>query len=87
MEREMKMKRLFLLTVILMTGVVAQAAPKVMTLDEYLAQKKANAEKNGKVFDEAAAKKAFDKKDLDKDGKWSIEEQTPAPKPATEPTK
>lgn len=76
------MKRLFLLTAILMTGVVAQAAPaaKVLTLDEYLAKQKANAEKNNKTYDEAKAKAAFDKKDLDKDGKLSVEEQAPAPK-------
>ncbi len=74
------MKRLFLLTVILMAGVMAQAAPKAdVTLDEYLATTKANKEKNGKEYDEAAAKKAFDKKDLDKDGKLSVEEQAAVP--------
>ena len=75
------MKRLFLLTVFLMAGVVAQAAPKgPVTLDEFLAKQKANAEKNGKEFNEDKAKERFAKKDLDKDGVLSVEEQAPAPK-------
>jgi hypothetical protein len=76
------MKRLFLLAVFLMAGVVAQAAPKEpMTLDQYLAQKKASAEKRNAAYDEAKAKRDFDKKDLNKDGVLSVEEQTPAPAP------
>jgi hypothetical protein len=82
------MKRLFLLTVFLLAGVVAQAAPRVvMTLDEFLAKKKGEAEQRGNVFDEAKAKKQFDAKDLDKDGKLSIEEQTPPLKANKAPTK
>jgi hypothetical protein len=77
------MKRLFLLVVFLMAGVVAQAAPKgPLTLDEFLAKRKASAEKKGEAFDEAKAKEKFAKKDLDKDGVLSVEEQTPAPKKA-----
>jgi len=72
------MKRLFLLIVFLMAGVVAQAAPKEpLTLDAFLAKQKATAEKNGKEFDEAKAKERFAKKDLDKDGTLSVEEQAP----------
>ncbi|MEI8205910.1 MAG: hypothetical protein WCG03_03440 [Kiritimatiellales bacterium] len=64
-----------------MAGVVAQAAPKgPVTLDEYLAKQKASADKKGSAFDEAKTKKDFDKKDVNKDGKLSVEEQTPAPK-------
>ena len=74
------MKRLFLLTVFLMAGAVAQAEKAPMTLDAFLAKQKANAEKNGKEFDEAKAKERFAKKDLDKDGVLSVEEQAPAPK-------
>jgi len=77
------MKRLFLLIVFLMAGVVAQAAPAPkapLTLDAYLAKQKANAEKKGTEYDEAKAKEAFAKKDLNKDGVLSVEEQTPAPK-------
>lgn len=79
------MKRLFLLTVILMAGVMAQAAPKAaVTLDEYLATTKANREKNGKEYDEAKVKAQFEKKDLDKDGKLSVEEQAAVPAPKAE---
>ncbi|MEI7850798.1 MAG: hypothetical protein WCH86_03115 [Kiritimatiellales bacterium] len=77
------MKRLFLLTVFLMAGIVAQAAPAPktpMNLEAYLAKQKANAEKKGTEFDEAKAKEAFAKKDLDKNGILSVEEQAPAPK-------
>jgi hypothetical protein len=70
------MKRLFLLVIFLMAGVVAQAAPKgPLTLDEWIAKRKANAEKKGEEYDEAKAKASFEKKDLDKDGKLSVEEQ------------
>jgi hypothetical protein len=70
------MKRLFLLVVFLMAGVVAQAAPKgPLTLDEWIAKRKASAEKKGEAFDEAKAKSSFEKKDLDKDGTLSVEEQ------------
>jgi hypothetical protein len=82
------MKRLFLLAVILMTGMVAQAAPKSpSTLDEYLAKKKASAEKKGETFDEAKAKAKFAQQDLNKDGTLSVEEQTPAPKADKAPAK
>lgn len=75
------MKRLFLLTVFLMAGVVAQAAPKgPLNLEEFLARQKALAEKQGREFKEADAKRNFEKKDLDKDGMLSIEELAPAPK-------
>ena len=77
------MKRLFLLTAVLMLGIVAQAAPKgPVTLDEYLAKQKATAEKKGAAFDEAKAKAAFEKRDLNHDGVLSVEEQAPAPKKA-----
>jgi len=72
------MKRLFLLTVFLMAGAVAQAAEKSpMNLDQWIAAKKAAAEKNGKEFNEAKTKEQFEKKDLDKDGILSVEEQAP----------
>ena len=72
------MKRLFLLVVFLLAGVVAQAAPKgPLTLDEYLAKRKARAEKKGLEYDEAKEKSSFAKKDLDKDGTLSVEEQAP----------
>ena len=77
------MKRLFLLIVFLMAGIVAQAAPapkEPQTLDQYLAAQKAKAEKKGSAFDEAKSKEAFAKKDLDKNGILSAEEQAPAPK-------
>ena len=74
------MKRLFLLMVLMMAGAVAQAAPKEITLEQFIASKKAAAEKSEIEFNEAAAKKQFDKKDLNKDGKLSVEEQAPAPK-------
>ena len=82
------MKRLFLLTVFLMAGVVAQAAPKEpQTLEQYLAKRKASAEKKGESFDEAKAKESFAKKDLDKNGILSVEEQAPAPKADQAPAK
>ena len=74
------MKRLFLLAVILMAGAIVQAEPKGLTLEEFIAQRKAGAEKKGEAFDEAKAKATFDKKDLNKDGVLSAEEQAPAPK-------
>ncbi len=74
------MKRLFLLTVFLMAGVVAQAAPKAVNLEEFLVRQKALAEKQGREFKEADAKRNFEKKDLNKDGILSVEEQAPAPK-------
>lgn len=79
----MEMKRLFILTVVLIAGVVAQAAPKVpVTLDEYIATAKAKAEKAGKAFDEEKVKKNFAKKDANGDGTLSVEEQMPAAKAA-----
>jgi hypothetical protein len=91
-KREMKMKRLFLLTVILMAGVVAVQAAGMDYMDadkdgkvsqaEFLSSKKANADKKGTAFDEAAMKVAFGRKDLDKDGFLNAEEQAPAPKKA-----
>ncbi len=75
------MKRLFLLTAVLMLGIVAQAAPKgPLTLDEYLAKQKASAEKKGTAYDEAKSKEKFAKLDVNKDGTLSVEEQAPAPK-------
>ncbi len=76
------MKRLSLLTVILMAGIAVQAAPvpTEKTLEQFVAAQKAAAEKKGAAFDEAAAKKGFEKKDVNKDGKLSVEEQAPAPK-------
>ena len=72
------MKRFFLLTVILMAGVVAQAAPKApLNLEDFLVRQKALAEKQGREFKEDAAKRNFEKKDLDKDGILSVEEQAP----------
>jgi Ca2+-binding EF-hand superfamily protein len=54
---------------------------------EFLSSKKANADKKGTAFDEAAMKAQFEKKDLDKDGKLSVEEQAPAPKADKAPAK
>jgi hypothetical protein len=56
------MKRLFLLMVLMMAGAVAQAAPKEITLEQYIASKKAAAEKSQTAFNEEAAKKQCDKK-------------------------
>jgi hypothetical protein len=82
------MKRLFLLAVILMTGMVAQAAPKgPLTLDEYLAKQKASAEKKGTEYNEEKSKANFAKKDVNKDGTLSAEEQAPAPKADKAPAK
>lgn len=74
------MKRLFVLMMVLMVGVMAQAEQKALTLQDFIAQKKAAAEKKGSAFDEAAVKAAFERKDIDKDGKLSAQEQNPAPK-------
>lgn len=76
------MKRLFLLMVLMMAGAVLQAAPKEMTLEQFIEARKAYAEKAGKEFNEEAVKKQFEKKDVNKDGKLSVEEQAPAAKKA-----
>ena len=71
------MKRLFILAVILMAGFTAQAAPKTpLTQEEYLAKRKARAERKGKEYDEAKALQRFNRKDVDGDGILSVEEQT-----------
>jgi hypothetical protein len=67
------MKKFLLFIAITMIGVVASAADQ--TKEQYLAAKKASAEKAGKTFDEAKTIKEFDKKDVDKDGVFSNEEQ------------
>ena len=74
------MKKLLLFIAIAMIGVIASAADQ--TKEQFIANQKKTLEKAGKPFDEAKAIKAFDKKDLNKDGVLSADELKPAPKKA-----
>jgi hypothetical protein len=74
------MKKWIALALIVCVAGVAQAAKKPQTKEEYVAAKKELLEKQGKTFDQAKVEAKFDKQDKDKDGVWSIEEQTPAKK-------
>jgi len=67
------MKKLLLFSMIAIAGITASAAD--MTKDQFVGKMKAAAEKSGKEFDEAKAIATFDKKDLNKDGVLSTEEQ------------
>ena len=79
------MKKWFILALIACITVGVQAGekkkeegkgkPKVTTKESYVAWKKAEAEKAGKKFDQAAAEAHFDKRDKNKDGKLTGDEK------------
>lgn len=70
------MKKLLLFSMIAMIGITASAAD--ITKADYLAKRKAIAEKTGKPFNEKGLLALFDKQDLNKDGVLSDEEQATA---------
>ena len=74
------MKKIVLFSIIALIGLTASAADQ--TKDQFIAARKAAAEKAGKEFNATAAEKQFAAKDLNKDGKLSAEELKPAAKPA-----
>ena len=53
----------------------SKAKKKETTKESYVAWKKADAEKAGKKFDQAAAEAHFDKRDKNKDGKLTGDEK------------
>ncbi len=77
------MKKIVLFSVIALIGLTASAADQ--TKEQFMAAKKAAAEKAGKEFNAAASEKAFAARDLNKDGKLSAEELKPAAKPVAKP--
>lgn len=70
------MKKLLLFSMIAMIGITASAAD--LTKADYIAQRKAAAEKAGKAFNEKGVIGNFNKQDLNKDGVLSDEEQAAA---------
>lgn len=74
------MKKWFVLAV--MMGVIAGVQAKEMTKEQFVAAQKKRVEALGKEFNQANAEATFEKKDLNKDGVLSDEEQKPAPKKA-----
>ncbi len=70
------MKKLLLFSMIAMIGITASAAD--ITKPDYMAKKKADAEKAGKTFNEKGHSGNFERQDLNKDGVLSDEEQAAA---------
>ena len=70
------MKKLLLFSIITMIGITASAAD--ITKEDYMAQRKAIAEKAGKVFNEKRNLADFEKQDLNKDGVLSDKEKADA---------
>jgi hypothetical protein len=70
------MKKMFLFAVAAMIGITASAAD--LTKAEYIARRKAAAEKKGMEFDQKTLEAFFDKKDVNKDGILSSDEAAPA---------
>jgi hypothetical protein len=74
------MKKIVLFSIIALIGLTASAADQ--TKEQFMAARKALAERGGKEFNAAATEKIFAARDLNKDGKLSAEELKPAAKPA-----
>jgi 5,10-methylene-tetrahydrofolate dehydrogenase/methenyl tetrahydrofolate cyclohydrolase len=79
---ESKMKKIVLFSMIALAGITVSAAD--MTKEQFVATKKAAAEKAGTEFNEKAVEAAFAKRDLNKDGVLSADELKPAPKKAAQ---
>jgi hypothetical protein len=80
------MNKIVLFSMIALAGVTVSAAN--VNKEEFLARKKAQAEKAGTEFNAKQAASAFTMRDLNKDGVLSPAELTapqPAPKPVAKP--
>lgn len=67
------MKKLFLF---IMTATIGLSVCADMTLEQFLAKRKARAERKGKTFNQAKEQKRFSRMDTDNNGLLSRAEQT-----------